>query len=174
MGAGTGAILWRLGKDGDFRFASPHDWFSHQHDPNLHPDSVVTLFDNNNVANAADPAMHSRGQVLRLDESNHIVTPLVDLDMGGYSYALGTAQVLPNGQYHFDLGWLAGNRSESVEVGLDGTILYDLRIATPMYRTVRVPDLYSAEAPAATRILEPAPNLPGLPGMPTHPGISAP
>jgi arylsulfate sulfotransferase len=174
MGSGTGAVLWRLGNGGDFRFASAHDWFSHQHDANLHPGSIVTLFDNNNVANAADNTRHSRGQVWRLDERNRVITPLLDMDLGGFSVALGTAQVLPNGHYHFDIGWLAGNRSESVEVGLDGAILYDLRIAAPMYRTFRMPDLYTAEAPAMTRILQPAPNLPGLPDLPTHPGVSAP
>jgi arylsulfate sulfotransferase len=174
MGSGTGAVLWRLGKDGDFRLATPHDWFSHQHDPSLHPGSIVTLFDNNNLANFSDPAIHSRGQVWRLDEQNHVLSPLVDLDLGGFSVALGTAQVLPNGHYHFDIGWLAGNRSESVEVGLDGAILYDLRIATPMYRTVRMPDLYSAEAPASTTILQPAVDPPSFPGLPTRPARPAP
>ena len=172
LGEGAGAILWRLGKDGDFRFAVPHDWFSHQHDPNLHPDSILTLFDNNNVGNASDTAAHSRGQAWQLDEQNRVLAPLVDLDLGVYSFALGTAQVLPDGHYHFDLGWLSPTLSESVELGSDGTIFYDLRIASPMYRTFRLPDLYSPEPPAKAKVFAAVPAPPTVPGLPTRPGLS--
>src|SRR5205814_6622409 len=93
-GQGTGAILWRLGKDGDFQIDSndPNPWFSHQHDPQFEfgDRSILTLFDNGNVRYDADAeGTHSRGQVLRIDEQNRLATLLLNADLGTYSFALG-------------------------------------------------------------------------------------
>ena len=43
-GTGSGAVLWRLGQDGDFKIVSddPHPWFSHQHDANFESGDTVT------------------------------------------------------------------------------------------------------------------------------------
>ena len=42
-GQGNGDIMYRIGKDGDFRILSsdPSPWFSHQHDPNFEADNTT-------------------------------------------------------------------------------------------------------------------------------------
>lgn len=148
-GNGTGRIIWRLGKDGDFQMNSddPNPWFSHQHDPSLYSDSTLSVFDDGNTRQATDASAHSRGQVLKLDEINMQASLVVNADLGAYSYALGSAQRLPNGDYHFDLGWVRGDglgdRSQSIEVDRTGKIVYNIQAQTPEYRTFRMRDLYT-------------------------------
>src|SRR5205814_4002771 len=102
-GQGSGAILWRLGNDGDFQFVSddPDPWFSHQHDASIDPDGLVLLFDNSDNRYVVDPSAHSRGQVIRLDEANRTARFVLNADLGDFSIALGSAQKLANGNYHF-------------------------------------------------------------------------
>jgi hypothetical protein len=147
-GAGTGQILWRLGKDGDFQARSddPNPWFSHQHDAQIvdTPDGpVLIVFDNGNIRQASDPNVHSRGQAWRLDEVNRLATPVLNADLGAYSFALGSAQRLPNGNYHFELGILPDRTSQSVEVDPTGRLVYNMSASDPLYRTFRMTDLYT-------------------------------
>ena len=145
-GQGTGNILWRLGLDGDFQYLSndPYPWFSHQHDASLDASGLVTVFDNGNVREATDPTAHSRGQAIQLDETNMTATLVVNADMGAYSTALGSAQKLPDGNYHFHLGDIpTNNTAQIVEVAPDGTFLYDMQIGEIMYRSFRMQDLYT-------------------------------
>lgn len=148
-GQGNGGILWRLGKDGDFSITStdPSPWFSHQHDAGFVPGDNTTLavFDDGNVRRATDPNAHSRGQVLRLDEQTRIATLVLNADMGAYSYALGSAQRLSNGNYHFNVGIIQGttDTSQSVEVNPGGQVAYAIQVSTPNYRTFRMRDLYA-------------------------------
>jgi len=159
-GAGSGNILWRLGAQGDFKLAAgdprvapldPHPWFSHQHDPTFEPNnSTLTLYDNGNTRIAADPSGHSRGQALRINERLREARLILNADLGVYSNAVGSAQHLPNGDYHFDSGFLAfppGSTNfgaQSVEVNPQGQIVYGLQIGTLEYRSFRMPDLYTA------------------------------
>lgn len=145
-GQGTGAIIWRLGKGGDFQFASadPYPWFSHQHDANLDANGTLTVFDNGNVRNAADPTANSRGMAIQLDETNYIATPLVSQDLGDYSMALGSAQSLPDGTYHFHLGYIpVKNSTRIVAIDSKGNLIYDLHIGELQYRSFRMTDLYT-------------------------------
>ena len=146
-GAGSGAILWRLGKEGDFRIdsADPSPWFSHQHDAQFErgDNSTLIVFDNGNVRRETDDNANSRGQVLRLDEANRTATLLLNADLGDYSRALGAAQRLPNGNYHFDLGLLPNGASRSVEVDPAGKIVYDVQVPVSAYRTFRMWTLYT-------------------------------
>ncbi len=146
-GAGAGDVIWRLGKDGDFRLesADPSPWFSHQHDAGFQPgdNSTLGVFDNGNVRYAQDVRSHSRGQVLRLDERNRVATLLLNADLGDYSRALGSAQLLPNGNYHFNVGWTSDNLSLSVEVNPSGQIVYAVKLGATEYRTFRMRDLYT-------------------------------
>jgi arylsulfate sulfotransferase len=145
-GAGSGDILWRLGKGGDFQINSTDSspWFSHQHDPQfLSDNTTLTLFDNGNLRNFADPTATSRGQVIQLDEQNRIANLIVNVDMGQFSFALGAAQKLPNGNYHFDIGFLADGTSLSVEVDPSGNTVYALHAGAPEYRSFRMRDLYT-------------------------------
>ena len=145
-GSGSGAILWRLGKDGDFQINStdPSPWFSHQHDPQFLADNTtLELFDNGNLRNLFDPTANSRGQVLDIDEQNRIANLIVNIDMGQFSFALGAAQRLPNGNYHFDVGYLLDGTSIAMEVDPSGNTVYALHADAPEYRSFRMPDLYT-------------------------------
>jgi hypothetical protein len=145
-GQGTGNILWRLGKDGDFQFISsdPYPWFSHQHDANIDANGVLTVFDNGNVRNASDPTAPSRGQVIQVDEVNHTATLLVNAYLGDFSIALGSAQSLPDGNYHFHLGYITKNTTARiVEVDPAGNFVYDMHVGEIEYRSFRMRDLYT-------------------------------
>ena len=152
-GAGTGDILWRLGRGGDFQMdaSDAWPWFSHQHDPNLEGDgSTLAVFDDGNTRQAADSAAHSRGQVLLLDEVNRKATLLLNGDLGTYSYALGSAQRLLNGDYHFDSGIApdpaghGGLVAQSLELNMAGQMVYGIQFGALEYRSFRMPDLYTA------------------------------
>jgi arylsulfate sulfotransferase len=148
-GTGSGDILWRLGKDGDFRYISddPWPWFSHQHDAEFDTGdySVLSIFDNGNTRFDFDKSAHSRGQLIRLDEAHRTATLLLNADLGAYAFALGSAQPLEGGTYHFDVGWVLENaHSRGVEVDAAGRTVYTLDSATPVYRSVRMRDMYTS------------------------------
>ncbi len=145
-GEGSGNVLWRVGKDGDFQFNStdPYPWFSHQHDAHLLSDnSTLLLFDNGNIRKTTDAAANSRGQVIALDEKNRVANLTLNADLGHFSAAMGSAQLLPSGDYHFDLGVLEGSISISIEVNSSGQTVHALSIAAPEYRTFRMRDMYT-------------------------------
>jgi len=141
----TGQVLWKLGKDGDFTFAStdPYPYFSHQHDGQIAPDGTVTVFDDGNVRWSADNSAHSRGQVLVLDESTMTASLKLNADMGAYSYALGSAALLSNGDYHFDIGIIYGpGTGRSIEVDPSGNVIFEIETVSPVYRSFRLGNLY--------------------------------
>jgi arylsulfate sulfotransferase len=129
-GAGTGNIVWTMGPPddgllpaGNFTFVNtwndPWPWFSHQHDVGMENGGAgpLTLFDNGDTRVAAAPLgvgsncgaygdCDSRGMALAIVEptgggSNGLVTPVVSYDLGGYSTAMGSAQMLSDGNYFF-------------------------------------------------------------------------
>ena len=115
-GSGTGDILWRMGEQGDFTFNNiyndPWPWFSYQHDVGIedHGTGVMSILDNGDVRVAAIgyPAClptdcDSRGLALTIDETpgSMQVTPVLSADLGYYSTAEGSAQLLPGGTYFF-------------------------------------------------------------------------
>ena len=149
-GEGDGHVLWRLGKDGDFAFNStdPYPWFSHQHDGNFEASdpSRLLVFDDGNTRVAAMNGGNSRGQVFTIDEQNRVVTPVLNADLGVYSQAVGSAQKLRDGDYHFDAGFVAENGTNdahSFEVNGTGKIMYDAHANTILYRTFRMTDMYT-------------------------------
>ena len=167
-GQGDGTILWRLGHDGDFTFDSPDPfpWFSHQHDPQFEPgsDSVLTVFDNGNTRAVSDATANSRGQVLELDEANRVARFVLNADLGFLSPALGSAQRLQDGNYHFDAGYVAdpsgptGRVGYSMEVDPSGAIVGSLKLKALVYRSFRLTDLYGNAGepePPATRTVSP-------------------
>jgi hypothetical protein len=155
-GAGDGRVLWRLGKAGDFTLvpASPLDWypwFSHQHDANYLDGTTLTLFDNGNTRCFVRPQQcDSRGQEYLLDETTHVVKQTLNVDLGNYSPALGTAQRLDNGNFNFDSGHQTsslGTFGQAIEVQRSGTQLYVETVDGPLYRAWRLPTLYSPTNP---------------------------
>ncbi len=84
-----------------------------------------------------------------MQEQSLTATLQLNADLGVYAYALGTAESLPDGTFHFDAGWisedpLAGSSaSRSVQFDSSGKIVYGIAIGTPEYRTFRMQDLYT-------------------------------
>jgi len=123
----TGEILWRMGNEGDFTWVGPADpwpWFSHQHEVGIEKNGsgVMTVFDNGNTRIAPPPIglgsshgclpydCNSRGMALTFTESvppaactatSCLVTAVLSSDLGYFSAAMGSAQLLSNGDYFF-------------------------------------------------------------------------
>lgn len=149
-GGGDGHVIWRLGKDGDFTFASSdiYPWFSHQHDANFENSDPtrLMLFDDGNTRVSTLGSGNSRGQVLQLDETNLLATPVLNADLGVYSFALGSAQKLRDGNYFFDAGIVlgpSGPSAFSIEVNASGDILSELQANAMLYRSFRMTSLYA-------------------------------
>ncbi len=145
-GAGTGGVIWRMGPGGDFQMQSsdPSPWFSHQHDPQFAADGTLTVFDDGNPRQATNPQAHSRGQALTVDETSRVVQLALNVDLGGFSFALGAAQKLGDGSYSFGGGWyVPANDSRTLQTDPEGNPVYELNIGQPEFRTYRLPDLYT-------------------------------
>jgi arylsulfate sulfotransferase len=103
-GTGTGNILWRMGNQGDFALNNVNNdrwpWFSHQHEAGIEANGDLTVFDNGNTrvgqlgGGCGPNDCDSRGMSLQFNESTMRVTPILSDDLGGYSVALGSAQLL--------------------------------------------------------------------------------
>ena len=149
-GAGTGAVIWRLGPEGDFSLdsADPFPWLSHAHDTNFIADNELLVFDNGNTRCVQTLDCENRGQLYLLDETTMSASLLLDARLGTavYSPALGSAQKLQNGNFHFDSGLLnlPDVTSFHQEVLPDGSIAYSLDVVAGVYRSFRMPDLYTA------------------------------
>jgi arylsulfate sulfotransferase len=160
-GAGSGNILWRLGLDGDFTFNNigndPWPWFSAQHEAGMENNGAgpLTLFDNGNTRVSPPPlglgSGNSRGMALTIDEANMQVTPVMSADLGAFSQADGSAQLLSNGNYFFVLPLVFVSQSTvgsySIEIfptpgTLTGTQVLNLQ-GPEGYRGWRMPSLYN-------------------------------
>jgi arylsulfate sulfotransferase len=156
-GAGTGRILWRLGAQGDFTIAGggAHPWFSHQHDPNFRSDNrTLLLFDNGNTRIAKNTGeTASRGQVLRIDEKARTATVVTNADLKVNSSALGTAQLLDNGDCHFDAGFIVdptnpnARYTQNIETDKAGNLVWGMKVSAQEYRSFRMKDLYTPPVP---------------------------
>jgi hypothetical protein len=87
--------------------------------------------------------------VWRIDEQGRTATLLHNADMGVYSNALGSAQMLKSGGYTFQAGFINPSSvySRSIETSADGRIVYAQQVdGTTEYRNFRLADMYSAPA----------------------------
>jgi arylsulfate sulfotransferase len=162
-GNGTGDLLWRMGLDGDFTFnntnGDPYPWFSHQHEVAMENNGAgpMSLYDNGNTRISALGSSgckpndcNSRGMVLTVDETNLIVTPVLSQDLGRFSEALGSAQLLSNGNYFFESGFVIAtansNISFSIEIqpttGVNGNKVLNIK-GPEAYRGWQMPDMYT-------------------------------
>jgi hypothetical protein len=128
-GSGDGHVVWRLGQGGDFTINSsdPSPWFSHQHDVRYINDTTILVFDDGNTRHATDPNANSRGQELVLNEDTMTASLVVNADLGNYSLALGSAQMLPNGSLDFTSGFQGSAPNffgQTIEVLPNGTKTY--------------------------------------------------
>ena len=149
-GQGTGDILWRLGAGGDFSINStdPYPWFSGQHDVEFQygGQQILSLFDDGNTRVLSYPGQPSRGQVLNVDQTNMQVSLNLNAYLDSYSPALGTAQLLSNGDYSFEPGFLnpgVHSYEQSIEVTPSTSVVYEFQGDNPAYRSWRMPSLYS-------------------------------
>lgn len=148
-GNGSGAILWKLGKGGDIQLAeTPGDdwpWFSHQHDSNYIDEKTILLFDNGNTRAASGliENINSRGQAYEIDESTLTAKLVHNFDLGSFSFALGSAQKLANGNFHFNIGYIPPFQGYSIEMTAGGDLLYRIDTSVAEYRSIRLTDMYS-------------------------------
>jgi arylsulfate sulfotransferase len=148
-GTGTGDIFWRMGLDGDFTMLTTgqYPWFSHQHDAEftLGGTTSLTVLDNGDVR-IKEFGGHSRGMALNVDIPNRTVSNAVAQDLGVYSVAEGSAQLLSNGDYMFlaaDVPYKSGVVELSEEFTTGGTLTDSEGALTGAYRSFRVRNLYS-------------------------------
>jgi arylsulfate sulfotransferase len=152
-GTGTSKVLWTLGLGGDFTINSsdPYPWFSHQHDPGFVQDgtTILAMFDNGNTRVSPPPlglgSGDSRGYVLNVDQVNMVATPVLLADLGFYSLAYGSAEMLSNGDYDFEAGIasVTPSYSEAIEVFPDATLGFTQYVKYPCYRSFRMVNLYT-------------------------------
>jgi hypothetical protein len=150
-GSGDGSILWRLGPQGDFASSVPagqtaFQFFnSHEHDVQYDSNGLITMFDNGN-SRVSLYGGNSRGQAWQVNETNMTATPVVNIDLGIYSLATGSAQRLADNSYHFYLGDINNTNSQSVEATTSGADEFKLVEASSVgYRSFRMNSLYSVE-----------------------------
>jgi len=174
-GAGTGDIIWRMGPSGDFNFVNtyndPWPWFSHQHEAGIENNGlgVFDAMDNGNTrvspptgpgsSTGGVPGLgtkcgpsdcHTRGMALTLDESALQVTPVLSVDLGVYSSAMGSAQLLADGNYYFlaAVAVVAGAETGyDIQIqptaGTDTGVQVMNLVGPPSYRSWQIPNLYS-------------------------------
>ncbi len=174
-GAGTGNILWRMGPSGDFAFVNtyndPWPWFSHQHEAGIENGGAgpMTIFDNGNTrvappsgpgsstggvpglgSNCGPKDCDSRGMALTINESAMQVLPVLSVDLGVYSNAMGSAQLLSNGNYFFLPATVTiGNADYSYSIEIQpapgtGSGNQVLNLSGPgSYRAWQMPNLYT-------------------------------
>jgi len=128
----------------------PWPWFSHQHDVEF-DGTNYELLDNGNTRVAPPPfgvgSGDSRGQVYSLDETTLVASQLVSADLGVYSHAFGSAQLLANGDYWFGLGALSNKAApldSALEVIANGVSLScSVNFPSKAYRTFRLSSFYN-------------------------------
>jgi hypothetical protein len=147
-GKGSGKVLWRLGKDGDFKVDSkdPNPWFAYQHDAGFEPagSNLLTLVDDGDIS-GKDPKAGVRGQVWKLDEQNHIATLVYNAPLGVHTFCCGSIQTLKNGGYSSVAGASIPLQGRTAETDKDGKVVLAIDIVGDIdYRSFRVEDMYSA------------------------------
>ena len=158
-GKGSGKVIWRLGKDGDFTAKSddPDPWFSYQHDAGFEPvgSNTLTLLDNGHTRHDKDSNAKTRGQVWQIDEEKLTATLARNVNLQVYSPAVGAAQTLKNGGYSFQAGYIDNPISpwgRTVETDRDGRVVYEIDVnGIFVYRSYRVDDIYSAPSKSPTK-----------------------
>jgi len=161
-GTGTGNILWKLGKDGDFTLSGgdPSQWFYGQHDPVILSTSgsqtTVAVYDDGNLridskgvacgSTASAPACYSRAAIFQIDESTRIASVAWQDLPGFFSPWGGSIGSLSNGDVEFDSSQPFNDVSSQImEVTPTDTpqTVWQMNITGEWaYRGKRIPSLY--------------------------------
>ena len=172
-GSGDGHIMWRMGPNGDFTLTTINTqgtadlgtfpWFSHPHDAEFAFNDqsfggvqVFSAYDNGNTRRAkVNPHAHSRGQIYAVNEPALTANLNINVDLGVYSLALGTAQILPDGNLWFQSGAVGAAQGvppyvQEAEADQSANLLFILQVGLPTssqhaleYRCFRMPSLYA-------------------------------
>jgi hypothetical protein len=144
-GHGTGKVLWRLGKDGDFTIHSsdPYPWFSQQHNATYVSNTQVAIFDDGNTRceNGKVRDCESRGQVYQLDEQRRVATLQLNANVGKFFQAQGSTQELPGGDTFYAAGYPPD--SKEVQIRPNGSVASELNAPVAVYRAYWTPTLSS-------------------------------
>jgi arylsulfate sulfotransferase len=144
---GNGDVIWKLGFGGSFALAPGYpvsDWFSGQHDVRFQPNGLLALFDNKNPSSAThQPGGTARGQAWKLDTANMVATPVVNIDLGVVSPAVGSATLLSNGNYEWQAGFVNFSQAQTFEFTPSGTPVYHQQSDSITYRSYRMRDIYT-------------------------------
>jgi arylsulfate sulfotransferase len=148
-GKGSGKILWRLGRGGDFKLASGDDdaWFSYAHDVGYEPagSNTLTIADDAHSQFEKDKKTGTRSQIWKLDEEKRIATLAYNVDLGVHSICCGSMQTLKNGNYTTVSGWVPTLHGRTVVSDKNGKVLFAIDLQGALvYRSFRVEDMYSA------------------------------
>jgi hypothetical protein len=155
-GSGTGNIKWHLGNGGDFTLTDAtgtggsFPYQSHEHGIEVSGGGTkIMTFDNGNTrCNGAPQPCDSRGQQYTINESSMTAILSTNIDMGDFSFALGWAQTLRNGDFSFT----SGAQSQNPMTGFGqneefapstGTETYAIQKSNFMYRAYRMQSLYA-------------------------------
>jgi arylsulfate sulfotransferase len=148
-GKGSGKVLWRLGKGGDFKLESGGEdaWFSYAHDVGYEPagSNTITIADDANIQFKNDKKTGTRAQIWKLDEEKRVATLAYNVDLGLHTRCCGSMQTLKNGNYTTVAGWVPTMFGRTVETDHNGKILFAIDLQGALvYRSFRVEDMYSA------------------------------
>jgi len=155
----------------------PWPWFSHQHDVGIQNGGAgpMTVMDNGNTrvdgapplglgtAGCAPDDCNSRGMVLTIttqptsnSATNGVLAPVASYDLGGFSSAMGSADLLSSGNYFFEnaivfVSLKVGTQGYTVDVSPTGPPAIQvgpadvvMDVAGPQqYRAWQMPSLYN-------------------------------
>jgi len=150
-GTGTGAIIWKLGYQGDFTLTNggPDDWFFQQHYPNPLTTSLtqitsISVIDNGNQrAGAGQP--FSRGLLLSIDETQMTAEVTWQYPTSDYFFSYWGGDVVPlaNGDIEICMSDPYPTHSFAREVTTDQQLVWQMDIHPAYaYRSYRIPSLY--------------------------------
>lgn len=138
--SGDQAVQWTLGEGGSFTFDPPDSGFADLHDPEIHADGTIVIYDNGGYTNNPGPDDRSRVVEYRLDETlmtatrvwefpgTFVVDPWYTDEW--YTPIWGDADRLPNGNILVTAGTREdGEQTRVFEVRrTDGAIVHELRL----------------------------------------------
>ncbi len=114
---------------------------------------ICKVFDDGNTRRAKyNPSADSRCQLYAVNETGHGANLNYNADVGSYSFGLGSAQLLTNGNKFCDAGVIGGGFSsstytENAETGKNANVVIQLKAGADTYRSFRMRDPYSPVNP---------------------------
>jgi hypothetical protein len=159
-GTGTGAVLWKLGYQGDFALiggTDPTDWFYAQHAPSFESTNTagkfsLILFDNGNdryfpsgqvqcTTTGPPSTCYSTVPLLDIDETAKTATLRWNPTAPFYSFFAGNAEVLKNGNVEYCEA-VGGTIYEVTQQGTPQIVWQMQAPGQLYYRGQRIPSLY--------------------------------